>query len=132
MIDTKTNLSSTVTAKEKTLSPNSKRSMINEIAQMKTFHNLSTSENTFDSETARFETNEKRRQAEATGELSNQLHSKQTLNKKILINEFEQFAKNAQKDEDQDDKFDMLMLETNEASKSNDFRLQILKKSSSI
>jgi hypothetical protein len=56
---------------------------------------------------------------------SNQLHSKQISKKENLINEFEQFADNAQKNEDQDDKFDMMMLETSEASKLNDFRQQI-------
>jgi hypothetical protein len=48
-------------------------------------------------EIARFETDEKRRQAKATKELSKQLHSRQTLSKKIFVNEFEQFAKNAQR-----------------------------------
>jgi hypothetical protein len=127
MIDTKTNLQSAV-IDEKTLSSNSKRSMINEIAQMKTFHTLSTSESTSDSEIARFEADETRRQAEATRANLNQLHSKQRLNKKILINEIEHFAQNAQKNEDQDDKFDTMMLETSETSKSNDFRLQVYQK----
>ncbi len=45
-----------------------------------------------------------------------------------MINEIEQFAKNAQKNEDQDDKFDTMMFKTNETFKSNDFRLQIYKK----
>ncbi len=57
----------------------------------------------------------------------NQLHSKQTLNKKILNDEIEQFAKNAKKNKNQDGKFDTMMLEINEASKSNDFRLQVYK-----
>jgi hypothetical protein len=60
MIDTKTNLQSAVINKE-ILSSNFKRSMINEIAQMKTFHNLSTSESTSNLEIARFEANETRR-----------------------------------------------------------------------
>jgi hypothetical protein len=94
---------------------------------MKTFHNLPISESTSDSEIARFETNETRRQAEATRANLNRLHSKQTLNKKILTNEIKQFAKNAQEDEDQDDKFNTTMFETNETSKSNDFRFQVYK-----
>jgi hypothetical protein len=49
------------------------------------------------------------------------------MNKKISINEIEQFAKNAQENEDQNDKFDTMMLKTSEASKSNDFRLQVYK-----
>jgi hypothetical protein len=102
--------------------------MINEITQMKTFHILSISENRSDSKIARFEANEARRQAKATRANLNQLHSKQRLNKKILINEIEQFAQNAQEDEDQDDKFDTMMLETNETSKSNDFRFQVYQK----
>ncbi len=43
----------------------------------------------------------------------------------VLANEIEQFAKNAQGHKDQDDKFDTMMLEASEASKSNDFRLQV-------
>ncbi len=42
----------------------------------------------------------------------------------FLVNESEQFAENAQGNEDQDDKFDMMMLETSEASKANDFRCE--------
>jgi hypothetical protein len=77
MIDTKTNLQSAV-IDEKTLSSNSKKSMINEITQMKTFHNLSTSENTSDSEIALFEADETRRQAEATrANLINYIRSRQ-------------------------------------------------------
>jgi hypothetical protein len=49
------------------------------------------------------------------------------LNKKILNDEIEQFAKNAKKNKNQDGKFDTMMLEINEASKSNDFRLQVYK-----
>jgi septum formation inhibitor MinC len=129
MIDIKTNLSSAVKAEEKTLSSNSKRRVINEeskqIAQMKTFHNLSISESTSSSEIVRIKADEERRQTETTEKSLNQLHSKQTSKKENLINEFEQFADNAQKNEDQDDKFDMMMLETSEASKLNDFRQQI-------
>jgi hypothetical protein len=48
-----------------------------------------------------------------------------------LINEFEQFADNAQKNEDQDDKFDMMMFEANEALKPDDFRRQVYEEAES-
>jgi signal recognition particle GTPase len=132
MIDVKTNLSSAVKAEKKTLSLNFKRSMINEeskqITQIKTFHNFLISENTSNSETVRIEADEERRQAKTTKKFLNQLHSKQTLKKKNSITESEQFANNEQENEDQDDKFDTMMLETSEIAKSNDFRRQIYEK----
>lgn len=81
-----------------TLSPNNKRPMINEAGkQTKVLHSLLTPESTPGPETARIEADKGHRQAEATKELSNQLHSEQASNKDLAA-EPEQFANNAQGD----------------------------------
>lgn len=76
---------------------------------------------------ARIEAETNRPQKKTTKELSNQSHSQQALNKEHLIIEIDQFAENAQEDENSDYDNNMIMLETSDASKSNDFRRQIYK-----
>lgn len=71
-----------------TLSPNSKRPVINEAGkQTKMLHSLLTPESTPGPETTRIEADKGRRQAEATKKLSNQLHSEQASNKEDLADE---------------------------------------------
>jgi hypothetical protein len=67
--------------------------MINEeskqMTQMKTFHNLSTSGSTSNSEIVRIEADEERWQKETTEKSLSQLQSKQTSKKDNSINKFE-------------------------------------------
>ena len=96
------------------MSSNKKQSMINKGIKQTYIHNLLISKNTSNSNFARNDADKGRRQIEIIKKFSNQLQSKQTLNKKDLSVEFKQFANNAQEDEDSDDEINVMMLEANE------------------
>ena len=119
---------SAVDADEETSNSNNEQSFINEEDKQTNLHSLLISKSTSSSDSARNDADKDRQQVEAIKKLSIQLHTEQASNKKNLSVEFKQFASNAQENEDSDDEIDIMMLETNEALKSNDFRQAIYKK----